>query len=124
MENKVQRIISEVEKRWKELAEKNVKAGGNKYDGEIYQLLSILNFINDLEKEGQEKEEQPSHKWWKEDETQKRYDRWWKIMNIPMGEIPQEDLEWAAVQDEFNSYQSKKNFEWELERRANSKPNW
>ena len=54
----------------------------------------------------------------KEDqEKQEMFDKWWKIMNIPMCEIPQEDLEWAAKQDEFNSYQSKKNFEWEIKRR-------
>ena len=118
-EDKVQRIISEVERRWRELAEKNVKAGGNKYDGEISQLLSILTFINDLEKEEEKKEVVISQK---DKETQERYDRWWRIMNIPMGEIPQEDLEWAVQEDEFNSYQSKKNFEWEIERRKNT--NW
>lgn len=47
------------------------------------------------------------------------YKRWWKCMTIPLMDIPQDDLEWAAQQDQFNSYASKNNFLAEIERRKN-----
>ena len=46
-----ERIKAEIERRWKELADKNVKAGGNIYDCGIEQLLSLLSFIESLEQE-------------------------------------------------------------------------
>ena len=49
-----EKIKTEIERRWRELADKNVKAGGNVYDCEIAQLLSLLSFIESLEKEEQE----------------------------------------------------------------------
>ena len=48
------------------------------------------------------------------------YDIWWECMNIPLMNIPQEDLEWAAQQDQFNSYTSKNVFLAEIERRKNN----
>lgn len=47
------------------------------------------------------------------------YRRWWKCMTIPLMDIPQDDLEWAAQQDQFNSYTSKNGFLQEIERRKN-----
>lgn len=47
----IEQIKAETERRWRELADKNVKAGGNVYDREISQLLSLLSFIESLEKE-------------------------------------------------------------------------
>ena len=43
-------VRKEVERRWKEFADKNVKCGGGKYDFEIETLLSINTFINNLTK--------------------------------------------------------------------------
>ena len=40
-------------------------------------------------------------------------------MTIPLMDIPQDDLEWAAQQDQFNSYESKNIFLAEIERRKN-----
>ena len=48
------------------------------------------------------------------------YNRWWKCMTIPLMDVPQEDLEWAAKQDQFNSYTSKNGFLQEIERRKNN----
>lgn len=48
------------------------------------------------------------------------HDRWWKCMAIPLQDVPQEDLEWAANQDQFNSYTSKNVFLAEIERRKNT----
>ena len=47
----IEKIKAEIERRWKELADKNVKVGGNVYDCGIEQLLSLLSFIESLEKE-------------------------------------------------------------------------
>lgn len=46
--------------------------------------------------------------------------RWWKCMTMPLQDVPQEDLEWAAQQDQFNSYTSKNGFLAEIERRKNN----
>ena len=45
------------------------------------------------------------------------YEKWWRLMNIPLMDISQEDLEWAVQQDEFNSYSSKQIFLAEINRR-------
>lgn len=47
------------------------------------------------------------------------YEKWWRIMNIPLMNIPQEELLWAAAQDKFNSFCSKNGFLQEIERRKN-----
>ena len=47
----IEKIKAEVERRWKELADKNVKIGGGKYDAEISTYLSLLSFIKSLEQE-------------------------------------------------------------------------
>ena len=41
-------LVAEIEKRWRNLANKNTKSIG-KYDIEIFTLLSIKSFINSLE---------------------------------------------------------------------------
>ena len=51
------------------------------------------------------------------DKTGKEWDRFMKIMKMPMMAILQKDLEWAAKQDRFNSVNSKGFFEQEIERR-------
>ena len=43
------RLIAEIDKKWKELADKNVKAGGGKYDIQISTYLSIKNLITSLQ---------------------------------------------------------------------------
>ena len=48
------------------------------------------------------------------------HERWWKCMTMPLQDVPQEDLEWAANQDQFNSYTSKNGFLQEIERRKNN----
>lgn len=48
------------------------------------------------------------------------YDRWWKCMTMPLQDVPQEDLEWATNQDQFNCYTSKNGFLQEIERRKNN----
>lgn len=45
------KLIAEIDKKWKELADKNVKVGGGKYDIEIYTYLSIKNLITSLHQE-------------------------------------------------------------------------
>ena len=57
----VNEIKNEIERRWRELADKNVKAGGNKYDAEIAELLSLLSFIENMEKEEDVKPERPEY---------------------------------------------------------------
>ena len=46
-----EKLISEIDKKWKELADKNVKVGGGKYDIEISTYLSIKNLITRLQQE-------------------------------------------------------------------------
>ena len=46
-----EKLIYEIENKWRELADKNVKAGGNKYDGEISAYLSVKNLITSLQQE-------------------------------------------------------------------------
>lgn len=52
----------------------------------------------------------------KKNNEKQDYDRWWHAMNIPLMDIPQEDLEWA-VNAPFNSYCSRNGFLAEIERR-------
>lgn len=47
----------------------------------------------------------------------KEWERFMNIMNTPLIEITQEDLEWAVRQDKFNSINSKGFFEQEIKRR-------
>ena len=47
------------------------------------------------------------------------WERFKKIMRLPMKNIKQEDLEWAYNQDKFNSLVSKGFFEQEIKRRKN-----
>ena len=47
----VQKIKEEIDRRWRELANKNVKTNGGVYDYAIYELLSLLRYIEDLENE-------------------------------------------------------------------------
>ena len=46
-----QKLTSEIDKKWKELADKNVKVGGGKYDIEISTYLSIKNLITRLQQD-------------------------------------------------------------------------
>ena len=45
---KLKKLIDE---KWKELADKNVKAGGGKWDAEISTYLSVLRLIDSLQQE-------------------------------------------------------------------------
>lgn len=45
---KLKELINE---KWKELADKNVKAGGGKWDAEISTYLSVLTLIDSLQQE-------------------------------------------------------------------------
>lgn len=36
--------------------------------------------------------------------------KFWKLMNVPLKDISDENLEWASKQDHLNSYMSKKYF--------------
>jgi hypothetical protein len=45
---KLKKLIDE---KWKELADKNVKAGGGKWDAEISTYLSVLSLIDSLQQE-------------------------------------------------------------------------
>ena len=40
-----------IDEKWKELADKNVKVGGGKYDIDIYTYLSVLRLIDSLQQE-------------------------------------------------------------------------
>lgn len=46
------------------------------------------------------------------------YIKWWKLMNAPLMSISIRDLEWGAKQP-YNSFNSKKYFLAEIERRKN-----
>lgn len=46
-----EKLIVEIDKKWKELADKNVKVGGGKYDAEISTYLSIKNLVTSLQQE-------------------------------------------------------------------------
>lgn len=46
--------------------------------------------------------------------------KFWNIVNTPLQDLSNSDLEWASKQDHLNSYMSKKIFLLEIERR-NSK---
>ena len=46
--DKLKKLIDE---KWKELADKNVKAGGGKWDAEISTYLSVLSLIDFLQQE-------------------------------------------------------------------------
>lgn len=46
--DKLKKLIDE---KWKELADKNVKVGGGKWDAEISTYLSVLNLIDSLHQE-------------------------------------------------------------------------
>ena len=48
------KLLAEIDEKWKELADKNVKVGGGKYDGEIFTYLSVKNFITSLQQEQSE----------------------------------------------------------------------
>ena len=50
------KLIAEIDKKWKELADKNVKVGGGKYDIEISTYLSIKNLITSLQQESKDKD--------------------------------------------------------------------
>ena len=50
---------------------------------------------------------------------QKYWKKFQKIMKMPLCGIPQNDLEWAAQQDSFNSFTSKQIFLEEIKRRKN-----
>lgn len=41
------KLKAEIDKKWKELAEKNVKVGGGKWDAEISTYLSVLGLIEE-----------------------------------------------------------------------------
>lgn len=43
--------------------------------------------------------------------------KFWKLMNVPLKDISDSDLEWASKQDHLNSHMSKKVFLAEIERR-------
>ena len=45
---KLRELINE---KWKELADKNIKAGGGKWDAEISTYLSVLRLIDSLQEE-------------------------------------------------------------------------
>lgn len=49
--DKLKELINE---KWKELADKNVKIGGGKWDAEISTYLSVLGLIDSLQQEQQE----------------------------------------------------------------------
>ena len=53
----------------------------------------------------------------KEKKRLEEHERWWKLMNVPLENVSQEDLEWAERQDQFNSYCSKRIWQAEIERR-------
>lgn len=46
--------------------------------------------------------------------------KFWNLMNTPLQDLSDDDLEWASKQDRLNSYTSKNVFLFEIERR-NSK---
>lgn len=49
-----EKLKAEIDKKWRELADKNVKVGGGKYDIEISTCLSIINLITSLQQEQHE----------------------------------------------------------------------
>lgn len=56
-----------LDEKWKELADKNVKVGGGKWDVEISTYLSILRLIDSLQQEPSEVDlEKETKLWWKE----------------------------------------------------------
>ena len=61
----VQKLKELIDEKWKELAEKNVKAGGGKWDAEISTYLSVLRLIDTLQQEQPEIDvEKEVAKWW------------------------------------------------------------
>ena len=50
----VDKLVNEINKKWKELADKGVKAGGGKYEIEIYTYLSVLRLIDSLQQDIQD----------------------------------------------------------------------
>lgn len=65
-----EKLISEIENKWRELADKNVKAGGNKYDGEISAYLSVKNLITSLQQEMELPEKYQTPDWLFKEEQQ------------------------------------------------------
>ena len=46
-----EKLKERIDEKWKELADKNVKVGGGKWDAEISTYLSVLRLINSLQQE-------------------------------------------------------------------------
>ena len=63
---KLKKLIDE---KWKELADKNVKVGGGKWDAEISIYLSVLRLVDILQ------QEQP------EVDLEKEYNTWWNSIS-------------------------------------------
>lgn len=47
----VEKLKKLIDEKWKELADKNVKVGGGKWDAEISTYLSVLRLIDSLQQE-------------------------------------------------------------------------
>ena len=47
--------------------------------------------------------------------------KFWNLMNTPLQDLSDDDLEWASKQDRLNSYTSKNVFLFEIERRNSKK---
>lgn len=82
-----------IDEKWKELAVKNVKVGGGKWDAEISTYLSVLGLIDTLEQEQREVD--------LEEEIEEH------AIYMPHGEFAsdnerEEDMEWAR--EEFHHF--------------------
>jgi len=57
-----------VDKKWKELADKNVKVGGGKWDAEISTYLSVLRLVESLQQEQPKMDLEKEYKEYVEDD--------------------------------------------------------
>ena len=89
---KLKKLIDE---KWKELADKNVKVGGGKWDAEISTYLSVLRLINSLQ------QEQP------EVNLEKEYKTWWNSISDKIN--VEHIMEWYMHETARHFYEFGKN---------------
>lgn len=63
-----EKLKEHIDEKWKELADKNVKVGGGKWDAEISTYLSVLRLINSLQQEQPEIDLEKEYKEYVEDD--------------------------------------------------------
>lgn len=73
-----------IDEKWKELADKNVKVGGGKWDAEISTYLSVLRLIDSLQQEQQEVDLEKEMTAYIERHFHIRYDETLEVGNDPL----------------------------------------